>query len=448
MLSQDDLVRRGYETVILAAPDFHGRLFGKRIPASRFVAAADALPGVCTVAMTYDVAEENQDADVQVPFAGFHTGWHDFHLQADVSTLRPYPGVAGTAVCLADIVDEHHEPLRIASRAVLRSQVERAQSAGLEVLIASELEFYAYREDIRTARKRRFRDLEPSTLVHSDHRIYGQASLEPFIARVRREMEAAGIPVHASQAEFGLGQWELNLEHGDPLTIADRHVIYKESIKEMAVQDGLSVTFMAKPSPNDIGSSCHFHVSLRTPDGKPVFADVANPSGLSLQGRCFLMGLMTHLDETALFFAPYVNSYKRHAAPFSGALNAWGVDNRTLGFRVVGSGSSLRIEHRYAGADANPYVAAAAIIAAGLDGIERGIEPGEPIRGNAYAQKGLPRPPRSLGDAIQAFTTSEFVKRTFGEDVASNYAVHASHEWDAFLTDVGEWDLMRAFELA
>jgi glutamine synthetase len=398
--------------------------------------------------MTYDVTQTNMDNEVQVPFAGFHTGWHDVHLRADLSTLRPFPGVPGTAVCIADILDDRHQPLEIAPRAVLRRQVERAQAAGFSVLIASELEFYIYRQDIRTARRQRFRDLEPTTLVHSDHRIYGQASLEPFMARLRREMSAAGIPVHASQAEHGLGQWELNLEHADPLTVADRHVIYKESIKEMAVQEGLSVTFMAKPHSDDIGSSCHFHCSLRTLEGAPIFPDAADPARLSDTGCAFLAGLMAHLDETALFFAPYVNSYKRHAAHFSGALNAWGVDNRTLGFRVVGSGPGLRIEHRYPGADVNPYVAAAAIIAAGLDGIERQLDPGAPIGGNAYARSGLRRPPVSLGDAIERFKASEFVAAVFGEAVRCNYAVHAGHEWEAYLTDVGDWELMRAFELA
>lgn len=448
MLSVDDLKRDGYETLIIAAPDFHGRLFGKRIPVQRFLQEPNELPSICTCAMTYDVTETNQGAAEQVPFAGFHTGWHDFHLKPDLSTLRPYPGVERTAVCLADLVDDERELLCVAPRALLRRQVERAEAQGFRVLLGSELEFYAFRGEIRSARAKRFQGLEPTTLVHSDHRIGGQASLEPFLARVRRELGHAGIPVYASQAEFGLGQWEINLDYAEAMEVADRHVIYKESIKEMAMYEGLSITFMARPCQDDLGSSCHLHCSLRSFDDAPVFAKEDNPAELSTTGLAFLGGLMSHLDETALFFAPYVNSYKRHSVPFSGAVNAWGSDNRTLGFRVVGSGSSLRIEHRYPGADVNPYLAAAAIIGAGLDGIQRGLDPGPGIVGNAYDHSGLPRPPSSLGQAIEHFETSEFVAETFGKEVAANYATHARHEWHAYLSDVTQWELERAFELA
>jgi glutamine synthetase len=448
MLSIDDLTRDNYETLIVAAPDFHGRLFGKRIPAARFVQAPNEHPSICTCAMTYDVTEMNQGAAEQIPFAGFHTGWNDFHLRPDVSTLRPYPGVEATAVCLADLVDDEGELLGFAPRALLQHQVERAHDQGYRVLLGSELEFYAFRESARNARARRFHDLEPTTLVHSDHRIGGQVSLEPFLSRVRREMTTAGIPVYATQAEFGLGQWEINLDYADALEMADRHVVYKESLKEMAVQEGLAITFMARPCQNDLGSSCHFHCSLRFADDEPAFASKDNPAQLSATGMAFLGGLMAHRDETALWFAPYVNSYKRHAVHSSGAINAWGRDNRTLGFRVVGSGSSLRIEHRYPGADVNPYLAAAAIIAAGLDGIEKGTDPGPAIVGNAYDHPELPRSPSSLGDAIELFEASEFASEVFGKEVIANYAIHARHEWQAYLSDVTQWEVERAFELA
>ena len=448
MLSVDDLSGSGYETLIVAAPDFHGRLFGKRIPVQRFLQAPDELPSICTCAMTYDVTEGNMEEAEQLPFAGFHTGWNDFHLQPDLSTLRPYPAAKHTAVCIADLVDEHDELLTVAPRTLLRGQVERASAQGFRVLLGSELEFYAFREDLRTSRAKRFHDLEPTTLVHSDHRIGGQAQLEPFLARVRRELSAADVPVYASQAELGLGQWEINLDYAEALEMADRHVVYKEVLKELAVEEGLSLTFMARPCQDEPGSSCHFHCSLRSADDRPVFADEENPTQLSPTGRAFLAGLMAHLDESALWFAPYVNSYKRHAVPFSGAIRAWGRDNRTLAFRVVGGGRSLRIEHRYAGADANPYLAGAAIIAAGLDGIERGLEPGPAVVGNAYDHPELPRPPASLGAAIEQFESSAFLSAVFGKDVIANYATHARHEWNAFLSDVTEWERLRAFELA
>jgi glutamine synthetase len=448
MLALEDLERDGYETLIVAAPDFHGRLFGKRIPVSRFVARPDELPSVCTCALTYDVTQTNQAAVEQIPFAGFHTGWHDFHLLPDLATLRQYPGSPSTAICLADLVDDKGDLLEFAPRQVLRRQVERARAQELHVLLGSELEFYAFREDLRTARLRRFHDLEPTTLIHSDHRIVGQAALEPFISQLRRQMSAAGIPVYATQAEFGLGQWEINLDYADAMEMADRHVIYKESIKELALQEGLAVTFMARPLQDDLGSSCHFHCSLRSLNDEPAFPASPGSAQLSAVGKAFLAGLMSHLNETALCFAPYVNSYKRHAIPFSGAVNAWGVDNRTLAFRVVGSGHSLRIEHRYAGADVNPYLAMAAIIAAGLDGVLQDLTPGPATSGNAYEQPDLPRPPHALGRAIELFEGSDFILHTFGKEVVANYATHARHEWEAYLRDVTEWELIRAFELA
>jgi glutamine synthetase len=448
VLAFDDLTTGEYETLIVAAPDFHGRLFGKRIPVRRFAEQPDEYPNVCTCALTYDVTQTNQAGAEAIPFAGFHTGWHDFRLRPDLATLRPYPGADATAICLSDIVDEDGELLAFAPRALLREQIEVARQRGLQILLGTELEFYAFREDLRTARQRRFSGLEPTTLIHTDHRIVGQAALEPFMALIRKEMSAAGIPVYASQAEHGLGQWEINLDYADALEMADRHVIYKEGIKELAIREGLSVTFMSRPCQDDTGSSCHVHCSVRSLDGEPVFPDAPGSALLSAAGRGFLAGLMAHLDETALWFAPYVNSYKRHAIPFSGAVNAWGRDNRTLAFRVVGAGSSLRVENRYPGADVNPYLAAAAMIAAGLDGVQRGLDPGPAVQGNAYDQPGLARPPESLGRAIELFEASPFMQASFRKESLANYAAHARNEWEAYLTQVTEWEVLRAFELA
>jgi glutamine synthetase len=448
VLAFEDLTAGGYETLIVAAPDFHGRLFGKRIPVRRFAEQPDEYPNVCTCALTYDVTQTNMEGGEPIPFAGFHTGWHDFRLRPDLATLRPWPAGNGTAIVLADLVDEDGELLQFAPRALLREQAELARQQGLTILLGSELEFYAFREDLRSARQRGFAGLEPTTLIHTDHRIVGQAALEPFMALLRREMSAAGIPVYASQAEHGLGQWEINLDYADVLEMADRHVIYKEGIKELAIREGLSVTFMARPSQAEPGSSCHLHCSARTLDGEPVFPESPGSALFSAAGRGFLAGLMTHLDETALWFAPYVNSYKRHAIPFSGAVNAWGRDNRTLAFRVVGSGPSLRVENRYPGADVNPYLAAAAMIAAGLDGVQHGLDPGPAVEGNAYDQPGLARPPASLGRAIELFETSSFMQAAFRKETLANYAAHARNEWEAYLTQVTDWEVLRAFELA
>jgi glutamine synthetase len=444
-LTIEDLTPERFDTVVVAGADMQGRLFGRRLPARRFLADPSQGVDICTCVFVWDIAE---DPGGDVPFAGPHTGWNDLVLTPDLTTLRPYPGVEGTAICLADVRDEHGEPLAMAPRTMLRRQVERASALGFGVQTASELEFYLFRGSVREARLRGFRDLEPTTLVRSDYSIVGQAAQEPFIHRVRREMDAAGIPIWACQAEYGLGQWEVNLEHADPIEMADRHVVYKAGLKEMALQDDLAATFMARPVATDMGSSGHVHVSLWRGD-EPAFAGGDGPHALSEAGRSFVGGLLAHLDETALFFAPYVNSYKRHLTEdFGGGIEAWGFDNRTIAIRVVGSGSSLRVEHRYPGADANPYLSMAAVLGAGLDGIERGLDPGPPFGGDAYGDAQLRRTPRSLVEALVAFEESAFVRDTFGKDVVEHYAAHGRGEWEASLRAVTDWEVNRAFEQA
>jgi len=293
-----------------------------------------------------------------------------------------------------------------------------------------------------------FRNLEPTTLVRSDYSIVGQAGQEPFIGLVRRQMEAAGIEIHACQGEYGLGQWEVNFVHAGALEMADRHAVYKAGLKELALGNDLAATFMARPLSHDMGSSCHLHCSLWR-DDRPAFAS-EDPRRLSDVGRHFIGGLLEHMDETAVFCAPYVNSYKRHIPDdFGGGLKAWGYDNRTVAVRAVGHGPSLHVEYRYPGADANPYLAAAAVLAAGLDGVERGLDPGEPCTVNAYETAvEMARTPRSLVDATAAFTGSGWVRDAFGGEVVEHYAAHAEAEWSGYLKAVTDWELRRAFELA
>jgi glutamine synthetase len=271
--------------------------------------------------------------------------------------------------------------------------------------------------------------------------------MEPFIGLVRREMEAAGIEILACQGEYGLGQWEVNFVHCDALEMADRHVVYKAAMKELALRNDLAVTFMARPLAQDMGSSCHFHCSLWEAERAAFASD--DPRRLSDVGRHFVGGILDHMDETAILCAPYVNSYKRHIPDdFGGGLKAWGYDNRTVGVRVVGHGKSLHVEYRYPGADANPYLAAAAMLAAGLDGVTRRLDPGEPCAVNAYeAGIAVAKTPRSLGDAIPCFAGSPWVRDVFGEAVVEHYVTHAEAEWVAYLKTVTDWELNRAFEL-
>ena len=442
MLTEADLLD-GFDTVIVAGTDVQGRLFGRRVPVRRFLDEFKEGVDVCTCALAWDIA---QDLTVEVPFAGYHTGWNDFRLKPDLSTLRRYPGTPGSAICMADIVDERGHPIAEAPREILRRQVEKAAASGRVVAVASELEFYLFHGTSAKLRRKQFRKLEPTTLVRSDYSIVGQAEQEPFIARVRREMEASDIPVYACQAEYGLGQWEVNFPHCNPLQMADRHAVYKAGLKELALSAGLAVTFMARPVADDLGSSCHLHFSA-SGDDKPVFPG-SSPRELSAEGLSWVGGLLERLDDLALFFAPYVNSYKRHLAEVSGAVKAWGYDNRTVAVRVVGAGPSLHVEFRYPGADVNPYLAAAATIAAGLDGVEHRVDPGPPCTGNAYAIAGLGRTPTSLGDAIGLFKASGFVREAFGEAVVAHYAALAEAEWNGYLAAVTDWELKRAFELA
>jgi glutamine synthetase len=452
MLNEPDLSTGAFDTIVVASADVQGRLFGRRIPLRKFLQAGGVvgyrLP-ICTCVMAWDIT---QDMGAELPFAGFHTGWHDFVLHPDPSTLRPYPAVARTAAVMADVHTEEGEPVEIAPRWILRRQVERAHAAGFDVLLGSELEFYLFHQSYRQARAQGFRGLDPTTIVRSDYSIVGQGVQEPFISRIRSEMDAAGIPIDACQAEYGLGQWEVNLEHADALETADRHVLYKAGVKELAYQEGLSATFMAKPSAADMGSSSHLHVSLlSTETEEPAFPSGPGIRDLSDAMRWFMGGLLQHLVETALFFAPSVNAYKRYTGDLTvaGGPLVWGFDNRTATLRVVGHGPSLRIEHRFAGADVNPYLAAAALIASGLDGIDRQLDPGQPFVGNAYARTDLPSSPRSLGEAVAAFDAGGFVSATLGKDVVEHYAPMASAEWQAYTrAAVTDWEIGRAFEQA
>lgn len=443
-LELDGLDHR-FSTVIVAATDVQGRLFGRRVPVKRFLEELKDGVDICTCALAWDIS---QDLANGMTFAGGRAGWNDFRIIPDLATLRPYPGNSETAICMADVIDEDGHAIPESPRAVLRRQIGRATAAGYSVVLASELEFYLFHGSADRLRRKDFRRLEPTTLVRSDYGIVGQAGQEPFIGLVRREMEAAGIEIHACQGEYGLGQWEVNFVHTGALEMADRHAIYKAGLKELALANDLAATFMARPLNHDMGSSCHLHCSLWR-DDRPAFA-TEDPRRLSDIGRQFIGGLLEHMDETAIFCAPYVNSYKRHIPDdFGGGLKAWGYDNRTVAVRAVGHGPGLHVEYRYPGADANPYLAAAAVLAAGLDGVERGLDPGEPCTVNAYeAGVEIARTPRSLVEATVAFTGSRWVRDVFGGEVVEHYAAHAEAEWLGYLKAVTDWELKRAFELA
>ncbi len=447
----DDLVALGVETVMIGAPDMTGALFGRRIPVQDLSRALEGGVEVCTAALSWDVTQEPL---VGQEWTGFHTGWHDMTLQPDPTTLRLLPWLPGTALCLADVVEYPGGPLlEVAPRTVLKRQVERLAGMDLRALVATELEFYLYEGTPVELRRGGHRDLRPTTVVRSDFALGGTNHMEPFFAEVRRQLAGAGIVVESTQAEWGLGQWELGLDHGDPLAVADRHTVFKMAVRDIAAAQGYTATFMARPQVDQPGSSCHVHLSLIGDDDRPVFATEGAGLRSDLLGamatpmRQALAGMIHMAPDTMLLLAPNVNSYTRLAHPeFAGNGLQWGHDNRTTSFRVVGhSPSTMRIEHRLGGADLNPHLGLAAILAGVVHGIQTGAEPGPPTLGNGYEQSatGLPT---DLEDAAARFGRSPFCREAFGEAVVAHYREVARAEATAARAAVTDWETRRYFD--
>ncbi|MCC6539335.1 MAG: glutamine synthetase [Bryobacterales bacterium] len=426
--------RRGeIETVIAAFTDHYGRLLGKRFSAAFFLEeVAGHGTHACDYLLTTDM-EMNPVAGYS--FANWELGYGDFHLVPDLPTLHVASWLDKTALvhCNVEGVDE-------APRSILRGQIEAAAKAGYGAMAATELEYYAYRNSYRDAAKTGYAQLEPLGHYLEDYHLLQGARSEFYTAAVRRHLEASGIPVENSKGEWGLGQHEVNVRYAEVLAMADRHMSFKQCCKELADALGISVTFMPKPFEGQAGSSCHIHLSLWK-GRRNVFA---NDSDLF---RWFLGGWIQHAPEFMVFYAPTINSYKRYEdMSWAPTRLAWSRDNRTAGFRVVGHGASQRIECRIPGADANPYLALAASLASGLDGIRRRIEPPPVFEGDVYAAQHLPRVPYSLGEAVELFAGSAFVEETLGKKVAAHYTHFYRSEARAFGKAVTDWERKRYFE--
>jgi len=402
--------------------------------------AADAAEG-CAYLLATDIECAPVDG---YALTSWEKGYGDFVFVPDMATLRVAPWQPGAAMVLCDIELLGHQPAPMAPRTMLKKQLDRLKSHGLTAFAATELEFILFRTSYEDAWNRGYRDLVPANQYNSDYSMLGTARVEPVIRKIRNAMEAAGIQVENSKGECNLGQHEINFRYGDALSAADGHVIYKEAAKEIAAESGHALTFMAKFNERE-GNSCHTHLSLRDASGKAVFLD-EDGHGPSKFFRQFLAGLIAHAQELAFFYAPNINSYKRYAAgSFAPTAIAWGMDNRTCAFRVLGHGPSLRVENRLPGGDVNPYLALAAMIAAGLDGIERDMPPAPVFTGNAYVAD-LPRIPGTLAQAAALFTQSEFNKTAFGADVVAHYGNMAKVELDSFNAAVTDWERFRSFE--
>jgi glutamine synthetase len=455
-VSRDDLLALiaagDIETVVLAAPDRYGRLFGKRVHAPFF--AEDPQQGMmtCSVNVAWDLGQEFVG---HLDYTGWHTGYHDMHGRPDMATARVLPWADKTALVLCDLVEEDGADIPVAPRTMLRRQLARAAHAGFVCKAASELEFHVYRESYDAARTKEYRGLTPAPGYCNDYLILAQAQVEPFLADVRRILTAAGVPVECSKGEYGWGQTEVNLRYAEALESADRHVLYKEGVKELAQRHGLSATFMALPFAGTVassqppsGSSCHIHISLWSVDGA-VNRFAADGESQTETARRFLGGLMRGIPELMPLYAPNVNSYKRlRNEDFSPCSNAWGHDNRSVAFRLVGEGAAARIENRVPGADVNPYLAYAAMIGSGLYGIEHRLEPGPFAADNARTMPGVERLPRSLAEALARFRDSELAAEILTPEVVRYCTTFVEHELETYESAVTDWERAALYEQA
>ncbi|PYO01499.1 MAG: glutamine synthetase [Candidatus Rokuibacteriota bacterium] len=447
--SLEALVRRGeIDTVLTVLPDGYGRLMGKRIVARHFLehVARDGV-NACIYLFTADMEME--------PLPGFkltswERGYGDMTLVPDLTTLRRIPWLLGTALVFCDAHTEDGGLIEEAPRSVLKRQIARAAEAGYTVKTAAELELYCFRESFEEARAKRYHGLTPVASYLEDYHILQTTKEEPLVRAIRNGMEAADVPVETSKGEWGKGQEEINLEYAEALEMADRTALYKHGAKEIAHLQGCSVTFMAKYDMGSAGSSFHLHSSLWDRGGKKaLFATKGHgaPKTLPPLFGQWLAGQIAMAGDFAYFYAPSVNAYKRYqSGSFAPTRIVAGWDNRTCGFRLCGEGSAFRVENRIPGADANPYLAFAATIAAGLHGIQSKLKAPKLYDGNAYEDSTLPQVPRTLREAIADLERSKVARSAFGDQVVEHYLHAARLEQQAFDQAVTDWELMRNFE--
>jgi glutamine synthetase len=448
LLAVEDLEPEGFRTVVVTSADVTGRLVGKRFPPEIFRRLLHEGVTLSSCVLGWDV---DQWPGPEQEYTGHHTGWHDVRLVPDLETLRPAAWLDRTAICVADFVEMGSDELvAVAPRTVLRRQVEMLSSDGLTAQVASELEFALYHGTYEQGRTDGYETLRPSTLARADYTIQAGDRHEPFFANVREALSASGLHPWMSQAEWGLGQWEINLEHTRALEMADRHVLFKLALRDLASAAGMSVTFMAKPFGATTGSSCHLHLSIVDERGGNVFHDPGDVDGISGTLRQAVGGVLGRAPDLMLFYAPTVNSYRRTTSgEFSGNGVSWGFDSRMVSCRVLTeSPESTRLEWRVPGADVNPYLAIAGLLASVRDGIVSGAEPGDPLVGRDFDRQ-VPPLPGTLGAAVEAFRDGAFVAEALGKDVVAHYAEAGRWEWQRFLdpTAVTEWERRRYFEV-
>ncbi len=434
------------DTVVMAQVDMQGRLMGKRFHARHFLEAGVHETHSCNYLLTVDQEMEPVPGYAS---ASWEQGYGDYMMKPDLSTLCLTPWAEGAALVICDILDHHgHADIAVSPRAILKRQVARLADKGMTALMASELEFYLFRESYEAVRDAGYRGMSPISPYNEDYHIFTTTRAEPVMRAIRNGLYGAGIAVENSKGEAWAGQHEINVKYGTALQAADAHVITKECVKETALAHGHAATFMAKYADAPAGSSCHIHQSIWSSDGAPLFLDDSAAHGMSDIMRAYMAGLLAYAPDVTLFLAPNINSYKRYVAgTFAPTKTVWSRDNRTAGFRLVGEGTKgIRMENRVGGADLNPYLAFASQIAAGLAGIEQGLDLEPEFSGDAYVAEAAQSIPATLRDAADAAAGSAMLRAALGDEVVDHY-VHAARweqlEYDRRVTD---WEVQRGFE--
>ncbi|MDA0251049.1 MAG: glutamine synthetase family protein [Actinomycetota bacterium] len=447
MLGVSELERRvragEIDTVIVAFADMQGRLTGKRVSARLFLEeVAEHGAECCNYLLAVDV---DMNTVSGYAMSSWDSGYGDMVMRPDLRTLRLIPWLPGTAQVMADLHWHDGALVPAAPRSILRAQLDRLAGRGLSAFVGTELEFMVFDDSFRAAWAAGYRNLAKSSDYNVDYAIHASTRMEPLLRDIRLGMDGAGMYCEGVKGECNPGQQEIAFRYADALATCDNHTVYKNGAKEIADQHGKSLTFMAKFDERE-GNSCHIHISLRSTDGTPVFADENEPLGMSAMFRSFLAGQVSTLRELALCYAPNINSYKRFAdGSFAPTAIAWGMDNRTCALRVVGHGNSMRMECRVPGGDVNQYLAVAALIAGGLHGIDHGLQLPEPVAGNAYIGDAQ-RLPTTLAEAAELFERSAVAREAFGDEVVEHYRNNARVELAAFNATVTDWERVRGFE--
>lgn len=444
-----DVAEGRIDTVLACMVDMQGRLMGKRFHAQFFVDSGWKETHSCNYLLATDMEMETVPG---YKATSWEKGYGDYALKPDLSTLRRVPWLDGTALVLCDVLDHHtHEDIPHSPRAILKKQVKRLEAMGLKAFMATELEFFLFDQTYDDARASGYRDLQLASGYNEDYHIFQTTKEEDVMRAIRNGLQGAGIPVENTKGEASAGQGEVNVRYADALTMADRHVIIKNACKEIAWQRGKAITFLAKWHYDAAGSSSHIHQSLWSADGKtPLFFDDNGEHGMSELMKHYMAGLLSHASEITYFLAPYINSYKRFmAGTFAPTKAIWSKDNRTAGYRLCGENSkAIRVECRVGGSDINPYLAMAALLAAGIDGIERKLALEPAFVGDAYGAREVREIPRTLRSAAVALNGSGLLRQAFGDDVVEHYVRAAEWEQEEYDRKITDWEVARGFERA